>query len=176
MTIDIAPLAKGCELSLTHAIESKDARVLERAQEGWTAILDVAAELLVDDTPTCGIGLAEHATIPARIAGMFEGLAETLELHRRMLVPDDPNAQKEDEVYRDLAARWKQIAELVAQAAAQMAAQRALPMGAHDQTAWGEAHRRAFEKFVKGQMQVLALLRVAAGRDEKMLTSMQKPA
>ena len=176
VTIDIAPLAKGCELTLTHEIESKDAQASERAKEGWTAILDVAAELLVDDTPTCGIGLAEHATIPARIAGMFEGLAETLELHRRMLVSGDPNAQKEDEVYRDLAARWKQIAELVAQAAAQMAAQRELPMGAHDQTAWGEAHMRAFEKFVKGQMQVLALLRVAAGRDEKMLASMQKPA
>jgi uncharacterized protein YndB with AHSA1/START domain len=174
VTLDIAPLAKGCELTLTHEMQPKGAQALERAQEGWTAILDVAAELLVDDTPTCGIGLAQHATIPARIARMFEGLAETLELHRRMLVPDDPNARKEDEVYRDLAARWKQIAELVAQAAAQMAAQRELPMGAHDHTAWGEAHLRAFETFVKGQTQVLALLRVAAGRDEKMLASMQK--
>jgi uncharacterized protein YndB with AHSA1/START domain len=176
VTVDIAPVAKGCGLTLTHEITSKDAQAVERAQEGWTAILDVAAELLLDDTPTCGIGLAEHATIPARIAGMFEGLADTLELHRRMLVPDDPNARKEDEVYRDLAARWKQIAGLVAQAAAQMAAQRELAMGAHDQTAWGEVHLRAFETFVKGQTQVLALLRVAAGRDEKMLASMQKAA
>jgi uncharacterized protein YndB with AHSA1/START domain len=175
VTIDIAPLAKGCELTLTHETRSNDTRTSERAQEGWTAILDVAAELLLDDTPTCGIGLAEHATIPARIAGMFEGLAETLELHRRMLVPNDPNARQEDEVYRDLAARWKQIAELVAQAAGQMAAQRDLPMGANDQTAWGEAHQRAFEKFVKGQTQVLALLRVAAARAEQMLASMQKP-
>jgi uncharacterized protein YndB with AHSA1/START domain len=176
VTIDIAPLAKGCDLMVTHEMKSTDAQALERAQEGWTAILDVAAELLVDETPTCGIGLAEHATIPARIAGMFAGLAETLELHRRMLVPDDPNARKEDEVYRDLAARWKQIAELVAQAAAQMAAQRELPMGAHDQTAWDEVHLRAFETFVKGQTQVLALLRVAAERDETLLASMQKAA
>ncbi len=176
VTIDIAPLARGCELTLTHETQSKDTQTVERAQEGWTAILDVAAELLVDDTPTCGIGLAQHATIPARMAGMFEGLAETLELHRLMLVPDDANARKEDEVYRDLAARWKQIAELVAQAAAQMAAQRGLPMGAHDQTAWSEAHLRAFETFVKGQTQVLALLRVAGERDEKMLASMQKTA
>lgn len=127
----------------------------------------------MDDMPTCGMGLAEHATIPAKIAVMFEGLAETLELHRRMLVADDPNTRKEDEVYRDLAARWKQIAELVAEAAGQMAAQRELPMGAHDEKAWGEAHRRAFETFVKGQTQVLALLRVAAERDEKMLRSMR---
>ena len=62
---------------------------------------------------------------------MFEGLAKTLELHRRTLVPADLNARKEDEVYGDLASRWKQIAELVAQAARQMAAQRELPVGAH---------------------------------------------
>jgi hypothetical protein len=174
--IDVAPLARGCELTLTQEMPSAGAQAQERAQEGWTAILDVAAELLVDDAPTCGIGLAEHATIPAGIAGMFEGLAETLDLHRQMLVPDDPNARREDEVYSDLAARWKQIARLVAQTAAWMAAQRELPMGAHDQRVWGEAHLRAFDKFVKGQLQVLALLRVAAERDHRTLTSMQKPA
>lgn len=38
---------------------------------------------------------------------MFEGLAETLELHRKMLVLDDPNSRKEDEVYRELAASWE---------------------------------------------------------------------
>jgi hypothetical protein len=57
-----------------------------------------------------------------------------------------------------------------------MAALRELPMAAHDQTAWGQVHLRAFETFVKGQTQALALLRVAAGRDEKMLASIQKSA
>ena len=174
VTIDIAPLTKGCEVTLTHDVKSSDPQTQARAEEGWTAILDVAAELLVDDRPTCGVGLAQHATIPARIAVMLEGLAETLELHRRMLVLNDANARKEDEVYRDLAARWREIAELTAQAAAQMAAQRELPMGAHDETAWAEPHLRAFETFVKGQTQVWALLRVAAERDEQMLAAMQK--
>ena len=174
VTIDIAPLAKGCEVTLTHETRATDTRAEETAQEGWAAILEVAAELLVDDAPTCGTGIAQHATIPAKIADMFEGLAETLELHRQMLVPNDANAQKEDEVYRDLASRWKQIAELITQAAQQMTAQRELPMGAHDETAWGDAHMRAFEKFVNGQSQVLALLRVAAERDQQTLRSMQK--
>jgi hypothetical protein len=49
-------------------------------------------------------------------------------------------------------------------------------MGAHDQTAWGEAHLKAFEKFVKAQTRVLALLRVAAAGDEQMLASMTRPA
>ncbi len=174
VTIDIAPLARGCELTLTHETKANDPQTREMAQEGWAAILDIAGELLVDESPTCGIGLAQHATIPARMAVMFDGLADTLELHRRMLVPDEANARREDEVYRDLASRWKQIADLVAQAARQMAAQRELAMGAHDSTAWGEAHVRAFETFVKGQMQVLALLRVAAARDQQMFASMQE--
>ena len=171
VTIEIAPLPKGCELTLTHDMQAKDAPDRDRTQEGWVAILDVAAELLVDDSPTCGIGVAQHASIPTKIGIMFEGLGETLELHRRMLVLDDPNARKEDEVYRELAASWRQIAELVQKASAKMAAQRELPMGAHDQTAWGTEHLRAFEKFVKGQSQVLSLLRVAAERDEQMLAS-----
>jgi hypothetical protein len=45
---------------------------------------------------------------------------------------DDPNSRKEDEVYRELAAGWKDIAQLVVTTAAQMAAHPELPMGAHD--------------------------------------------
>ena len=176
VTIEITRLRKGCEVTLTHEMKATDAPFQNRAREGWTGILEIASELLVDEAPTCGIGLGQHATIPAKIGVMFEGLAETLELHRTMLVLDDPNARKEDEVYRELAASWKDIAQLVEKTAARMAAQHELPMGAHDQTAWGEAHLKAFEKFVKAQTRVLALLRVAAAGDEEMLASMTRPA
>jgi hypothetical protein len=54
-----------------------------------------------------------------------------------------------------------------------MAAQRDLPMGAHDETAFGADHLRAFEKYVSAEGQLLALLRLAAVRDERMLASMQ---
>ena len=128
-----------------------------------------------DAPPTCGAGLAQHASVPAALAVMFEGLAETLELHRTMLVKDDPTSRQEDEVYRDLAERWKNIAMLMKNAAADMAAQRQLPMGAHDETAWSAAHHQAFAKFVQGQTQALELLRVAAERDENMLASMTDP-
>ena len=174
--MEIARLRKGCEATLTHEMRAAHAPFQDRARAGWTGILDVAAELLVDEAPTRGIGLAQHATIPVKIGVIFEGLAETLELHRSMLVLDDANSRTEDGVYRELAARWKDIAQLVEQTAARMAAQRELPMGAHDQTAWGETHLKAFEKVVKAQTQVLGLLRVAAERDEKMLASMTKPA
>jgi len=176
VTVDITPLRRGCELTLTHEMSARYAPFRERAREGWTDILDVAAELLVDEEPTCGIGVAQHAAIPANVGVMFEHLAETLELHRRMLVLEDANARNEDDVYRALAATWRQIAQLVEKAATHMAAQRELPMGAHDETAWGEEHLSAFDNFVKAQTKVLALLRVAAERDEKMLASMKKPA
>src|SRR5688500_18361082 len=178
VTIEITPLRKGCEVALTHQTRAKDELSQDRARKGWTGILDVAAELLVDDAPTCGIGVAQHATIPAKIGVMFEGLAETLELHRKMLVLGDPNSRNEDEVYRELAASVREIAERVQSTAARMAAQRELPMGAHDESAWGADHLRAFEKFVGAQGRLLALLRLAAPRDEAMLASMktQTPA
>jgi hypothetical protein len=127
------------------------------------------------DAQTCGIGIAQHGTVAAAIGIMFDGLAQTLELHRRMLVTSDPKAQQEDQVYGELAARWREITQLVEKAAATMTAQRGLPMGAHDETAWGEEHVRAFETFVSGQSKTLALLTAAAPRDEKMLASMTKP-
>jgi hypothetical protein len=125
-----------------------------------------------ESPPTCGMGVAQHAAIPAEIGAMFEGLAETLRLHRKMLILDDPNARREDEVYADLAARWSEIARLVKAAAEQMSAQRDLPMGAHDEKAWGDEHLRAFEAFVMSQTRLLALLHVAAERDQQMLASM----
>ena len=103
---------------------------------------------------------------------MFEALAETLTLHRQMLRLEDANARQEDDVYRDLAGRWSRIAQQVQDAAASMAAQRDLPMGDHDESRWGDAHQQAFAKFVRSQSELLALLRVAAERDERMLASM----
>jgi hypothetical protein len=127
------------------------------------------------EAPTCGAGVAQHGTVAAAIGIMFDGLAKTIELHRRMLVMSDPKAQQEDRVYKELAASWREIAQLVETTAAKMLAQRELPMGAHDENAWGDAHVRAFETFVNGQSKTLALLEVAAARDEKMLASMTKP-
>jgi len=173
VTIEIAPLSNGCELTLTHAMDAKYAGVQGRTREGWTCILELASELLSADAPSCGEGIAQHASIPAQIGVMFEGLAETFELHRKMLKRDDPNAHVEDEVYRKLATSWREIATLVQKAAAYMAAQRELPQVAHDESAWGDDNLRAFEEFVRAQSRLLALLRVAAERDAQMLASIE---
>lgn len=175
ITIEITPLRHGCELVLTHELRPEDAKYEQGARQGWTNILDMAAVLLAEDAPTCGIGVAQHATISQRLGTMFEGLAETLALHRRMLKLDDEASRREDEVYAELATRWREIAERVTAAASLMAAQRELPMGAHDESAWGDEHLRAFEKLVTAQTQAFALLRIAAPRDQAMLASMKAP-
>jgi uncharacterized protein YndB with AHSA1/START domain len=173
VSIDIRPLHRGCELTLTHEIPAAFAAFEDRTRSGWTAILEVAAALVGDETPTCGVGVAQHAPIPAAFAEMADGLAQTFDLHRRMLQLDDAAARQEDDVYRELAERWARIAALVKEAAARMEAQRELPMGGHDESAWGPDHVAAFAKFVTSQSHLLALLRIAAQRDEQMLASIQ---
>jgi uncharacterized protein YndB with AHSA1/START domain len=172
VTIEIAPSAAGCTVALTHVFSAAQRGMQERVRSGWSDILEVAGELLVSEAPSCGVGLAQHAAIPLKIATLFEGLAETLELHRAMLELDDPKARREDQVYGELAASWAEIARSVQRTAARMAEQRELPMGKHDEAAWGERNTRAFEKFVKAQGQLLARLRLAAPRDEEMLAAM----
>jgi uncharacterized protein YndB with AHSA1/START domain len=173
VTIDIEALRHGCQLTLSQDLAAEHEHLRRRVTGGWESILELAAACVVDEAPSCGEGVAQHAAIPATLGLMFEGLAETLALHRKMLDLDDENARKEDEVYSDLAARWTEIARQVRETAALMLAQRDLAMGAHDENAWGPDNLEAFAKFVRAQGQALALLRVAQEHDERMLRSMQ---
>lgn len=173
VVIDIEPRGSGCELTLTHEMNAKYAEFAPRTKAGWSKMVEVLEEVVPPEAKTCGLGLAQHATIPAKIAAMFEGLAETLELHRTMLTSSDEATKKEDAVYESLAAEWRDLANRVATAAARMNEQSDLAMGPHDESTWGERHEAAFAKFVDAQSRLTALLRVAAERDEAMLASMR---
>lgn len=173
VTIVISPLAAGCELTLT--TETADAWAAD-TERGWAMILDVLDETLPVEPSTCGAGLAQHAAVPRRIAIYLAELAQTLELHRAMLVLDDAGSTNEDAVYRDLAASYRDIAATLRGAADRMAAQRDLPMGAHDESAWTDEHMKAFGRFVHEQGALASVLRVAALRDETMLAAMQSTA
>lgn len=173
--IEIVPLASGCELTLTHEMARRWDEFRGRTQEGWQRILDVLAELFPLAEPSCGAGLAQHASVPARIAPLFAALAETLELHRAMLDPSQEEAaRREDEAYRQLAERFRDLATRSAETATFMADCRSLDPCPHDTSAFGPHHREAFERFVKAQNQLLEVLRPAAERDEQMLASMPK--
>jgi uncharacterized protein YndB with AHSA1/START domain len=174
VTIEIKPLATGCELTLRTQTSDEWA---EDTQRGWAMILDVLDETLPGDIGTCGAGLAQHAAVPRRVALYLAELAETLELHRMMLVLEDFNANLEDDVYRDLSASFRSIATQLRETAERMSGQDTLPMGAHDESKWTDKHLKAFSRFVHEQAALASVLRVAAARDEQMLASMQrKPA
>lgn len=170
VTIDIEPLAQGCMLTLTTETSEEWA---DDTKRGWTMILDVLDETLPGATPTCGAGLAQHAGVPRRVATYIGELAVTLEMHREMLILDDPASKGEDDVYRDLAARFRELGTHLQEAADRMAAQRDLPMGVHDESQWTDAHMKAFSRFVHEQGALASVLRVATARDEEMLALMR---
>jgi hypothetical protein len=173
VTIDIAPLEHGCDVTITHEIPAEHAEVAKRTSEGWAKILELASVVVLDGPETCGEGLAQHATVPVKIAGLFAALAETLELHRDMIVKGDASAQAEDDAYRTLASTYRELAEQVRHAAERMAACRALPEAPHDEKAFGAAQLSAFDRFVGAQNALLSVLKIAAERDQKMLNGMQ---
>jgi uncharacterized protein YndB with AHSA1/START domain len=170
ITVDITPLERGCELTLTTETADEWA---DDTQRGWTMILDVLDEVLPGDASTCGAGLAQHAAVPRRIAIYLSELSGTLELHREMLVLNDPVSRREDEVYRDLATSYRRIAADLKAIAERMAAQLELPMGEHDESKWSSAQLKAFAGFVHEETALASLLHKAADRDGKMLASMQ---
>jgi uncharacterized protein YndB with AHSA1/START domain len=171
ITLDIMPLELGCELTLT--TETAD-EWIEDAQRGWAMILDVLDAVLPGEASTCGAGLAQHAAVPRRIAIYLSELSETLELHREMLVLNDPASRKEDETYRDLATSYRRIAADLKAVAEGMTAQRELAMGEHDESKWSSGHLKAFARYVHEETALASLLHKAADQDAKMLASLQQ--
>jgi predicted glycosyl hydrolase (DUF1957 family) len=130
----------------------------------------------VEAPSTCGQGLAEHSSVPARMAELLAALARNLEIHRKASDRNDENSRKEDAAYRELAHDYREIAERLGATAAGMAGYRDLPMGAHDEAALsGPEVRHGFEKFVKAEEDLLARLREGVERDRAMLAGMPGP-
>jgi uncharacterized protein YndB with AHSA1/START domain len=171
--IEIQPLTRGCELTLVQHMPGRYAEIKGRTQDGWRRILEMLDEVVPPAQPSCGTGLAQHATVPAKIAPMFAALADTLETHRAMIVLDGPDARLEDDAYQKLAASYRELAGQVERVAQQMLSYRDLPPCPHDEKAFGAGQLQAFQRFVRAQSELLELLRPAAERDEAMLASMQ---
>lgn len=125
----------------------------------------------MDDQPTCGKGLAAHAPLPAKLAELTDAVAENLELHIPSLDPSDEHARRELEVYRELADHHRETAGRLRAAAERMAGCRDLPMGRHDAEALEDPRIvEAFEKLVKVEGELLALLQERLAEHSQMLT------
>src|SRR5919204_158881 len=120
--------------------------------------------------PTCGQGLAENAALPAKLAQLADALADNLAVHQSALDLSDERSRREREVYADLHARYREIADRLAAVARRMAEQRELPMGAHDPKASADPRvRDAFLEFVERERELSELLRDDVAGAERML-------
>jgi hypothetical protein len=122
------------------------------------------------DGPTCGQGLAEHSSVPAKLGELTASLAENLELHMETLDLSDENAKTEHAAYVKLANEHRDIAAQLQATSEEMAGYRDLPMGRHDQQALSSPRLvEAFARFVTVEQELLALLRTRVQQDQQML-------
>ena len=127
----------------------------------------------MENLPGCGAGLAEHSALPAKVAELISALAETLTLHLRALDAMDKHGRLEHAAYKSLATAYREAAARLQTAAKQMAGYRDLPPAPHDMTAMQSPEpRAAFERFVRREEELLALLQRGVDRDRAMLSSM----
>jgi hypothetical protein len=128
----------------------------------------------MDAQPTCGQGLAEHSSLPAKVGELIDALAENLERHQRALDLTDENARKERDAYMSLASSYRSIASALKKTAAEMAGYRDLPMGRHDMHVMASPEvAGAFVRFVTLEGELAALLQKGLERDLGMLASMR---
>jgi hypothetical protein len=126
------------------------------------------------DQQTCGKGLAEHSLLPARFGDLVAAVAENLEAHMPALDLDDDDSKREHEVYGRLVERHRALAEGLRAVGEEMAAQRDLPMGRHDEQAMSSPRvREAFERFVDAERGLLELLEQRMELDRQMLERMR---
>jgi hypothetical protein len=127
----------------------------------------------MDEQPTCGRGLAEHAPLPAQLAEVTEAMASNLQVHMQALELDDEPARQEHAVYLRLAEEQRQAAARLRAVATEMADARDLPMGRHDaETMSSPEVGDAFQRFVKAKQELLTLLQRMVEDDQRMLAEM----
>jgi hypothetical protein len=128
----------------------------------------------MDEHTTCGRGLADHASLPAKMAELIAALAENFEIHMQSLDLTDPKAKEEHEAYAHLAVQNRGIARHLKATAQEMAGYRDLPMGRHDDRAMSDPQVvEAFEKLVRREEALDMLLSQSLERDQKVLSQMR---
>jgi hypothetical protein len=127
----------------------------------------------MDDERTCGQGLAENSVLPAKLGDLTESMAVILEIHMGALDLEDNDSRREHEAYRELVRDHRRIAAALRETARRMAGYRDLPMGRHDTSVMSSPRAvKAFEKFVKLEEDLMALLQTRVEQDRRMLEEM----
>ena len=132
--------------------------------------------MTADDAATCGMGLADHSRLPARLGELTAAVADVLEHHLTTLDLTDEYSRREDEAYRSLVAHHRRVAGELQAIAAEMAGYRTLPMGRHDLEALARPDAmQPFARFVRLEEELLALLEERLDSDRAMLDHPDHP-
>jgi hypothetical protein len=122
------------------------------------------------DQSTCGQGLAEHSTTPAKLGELIDAVAGNLEAHMTALDRTDPDAEQEHSAYRALADQHREIALRLTALGEEMASYRDLPMARHDEQALSAPSTvAAFENLVRVEQELLELLQKRVHEHRMML-------
>jgi len=121
--------------------------------------------------PTCGMGLAANAELPARLAALLAARAEVLERHTRALDPVDSRTQPEHDAYTSLVRAHREIAGAMEALAQQMLGYRDLPMGQHDPAviAAPDGQMEAFRRVLTLERELEEFLRTKIAQEAQLL-------
>jgi hypothetical protein len=126
----------------------------------------------MDEQPTCGKGLAEHARLPSMFAEVLAAMTGILEHHMKALDAEDAASREERAAYASLARTFGRLAFELRGAADEMTGYRELPMGKHDEAVMGDhAALEALERYVTLEHGLSALLHLRLEQDQKLLAA-----
>jgi hypothetical protein len=124
--------------------------------------------------PTCGQGLADRSELPAKLAELESALADVLKVHTKTLDLEDESARLEHAAYERLIEEHRATAASLRATSEEMAGYRDLPMARHDATALSSPEAtEAFERFVRVEQDLLALLQRRTEQDRSLLDEMR---
>jgi hypothetical protein len=127
----------------------------------------------MDDTMTCGKGLAASAPLPELMAELLATLTEVLNNHALAIDLGDANGDQEHEAYQALIAEFGPLAERLRAAARQMIGYHDLPVARHDEVAMADPRGvEVFEQFVRAEEALHELLTRRVAEDRQMLVAM----
>jgi hypothetical protein len=125
------------------------------------------------EQPTCGMGLAENASLPAKLGELTSAVGEILEVHIPSLDLTDQRSRNERDVYQKLVEDHRRAGLQLEKIGRQMAGLRDLPMGRHEEAAMASpAVRRSFQRFVQVEQELLTMLQQRLEQDRQMLAAM----
>jgi len=121
---------------------------------------------MTDEPQTCGKGLVEHSTLPAKLSELLAAMAQILDLHKNAI----DASTEEFEAYAKLTNEFRDVAARLRAIGKQMAGYRDLPMPAHDMQALMDAKNvEAFIAYIAREKELLEYLQNAIARDEAMM-------